>query len=120
MAKSGSKPAYRAQERVASQPFLRKLEGEVTKNLRKTEKDTHEPSQCTRKSVVRTLLVNLSTIRLSGSDVAPAEPPQHQKKWNKRKREKERATATVDKTVNHLRAEVHAKKADDQNAKPVP
>jgi hypothetical protein len=48
VAKSGSKPAYRAQERVASQPFLRKLEGEVTKNLRKTEKDTYEPSQWTR------------------------------------------------------------------------
>ena len=65
-------------------------------------------------------LRSLALFRLSSSNVSSVQPPQHQKKWNKRKREKHRATASVDETVNHLRSDVHAEKADHPNAKPVP
>jgi hypothetical protein len=54
-----------------------------------------------------------------GPDVSLAQPPQHQKKWNQRKREKDGAAAPVDEAVNHLRADIHAEKPDYKNPKSV-
>ena len=59
-------------------------------------------------------------LRLSGADVSLAKPPQHYKKWNQGKREKEWAAAPVDQAVYHLRPYIHAKKPDHKNAKSIP
>ena len=58
--------------------------------------------------------------RVSRLLVPPAQPPQDQKEWNKRECEKERTTAAMDETVNHLRTYVHAEKGDYQNPESVP
>jgi hypothetical protein len=59
-------------------------------------------------------------LQSSGPDVTLAQPPQHQEKWNQRKHEKEGPAATVDYTVNHLRAYIHTEKPDHEDAKSVP
>lgn len=83
-------------ERWFPQAFLRKLEGEVPKNLRKREERAAKQERHDKESEVRTLYERSVLFRLPGADVTLAQPPQDQKKWNKRKREKNRTTSAMD------------------------
>jgi hypothetical protein len=83
-------------ERWFPQAFLRKLEGEVPKNLRKREERAPKQERHDKESEVRTLYERSVLFRLPGADVTLAQPPQDEKKWNKRKHEKDGPAAAVD------------------------
>lgn len=106
-------------ERWFPQAFLRKLKGEVPKNLRKRKRAAKQERH-DKESEVRTLYVRSVLFRLPGADVTLAQPPQDQKKWNQRKHEKNRTTSAMDYAVNHLWANIYAEKPDYEDAKSVP